>query len=57
MATTGERLVAISTLSTGTAMEHFLNIDTGGGETIYVDRAIQGIVRVARVTGIVKKTV
>lgn len=31
MTTTGERLVAISTLTTGTAMDHFLNIDTGGG--------------------------
>jgi hypothetical protein len=30
MTTTGERLVAISTLTTGTAMEHFLNISTGG---------------------------
>jgi len=29
--TTGERLVEISTLSTGTAMEHFLNISTGSG--------------------------
>lgn len=29
--TTGERLVSISTLETGTAMEHFLNIQTGGG--------------------------
>jgi len=27
--TTGERLVEISTLSTGTAMDHFLNISTG----------------------------
>lgn len=29
--TTGERLVEISTLLTGTALEHFLNIQTGGG--------------------------
>jgi len=29
--TTGERLVDISTLLTGTAMEHFLNISVGGG--------------------------
>lgn len=28
--TTGERLVSISTLTTGTALEHFLNIATGG---------------------------
>jgi len=27
--TTGERLVEISTLTTGTALEHFLNISTG----------------------------
>ena len=55
MATTGERLVDISTLSTGTALEHFLNIETGGGETIYVDRAITGVVQVASVTGIIKR--
>lgn len=30
--TTGERLVEISTLVNGTAMNHFLNISTGGGE-------------------------
>lgn len=30
MATTGELLVAMSTLSTGTAMEHFTNISYGG---------------------------
>lgn len=45
MMTTGERLVKISTLSIGTAMEHFLNISTIGvaappiqlpGEIIYV---------------------
>ena len=30
--TTGERLVSISTLSTGTALEHFLNIETGTGD-------------------------
>lgn len=28
--TTGERLVEISTLTTGTAMDHFLNIAAGG---------------------------
>lgn len=42
--TTGERLVALSTLSTGTAMDHFLNIEceiigggtiTGGGSNFY----------------------
>lgn len=29
--TTGERLVNISTLTTGTALDHFLNISTGTG--------------------------
>lgn len=29
--TTGERLVQISTLATGIALDHFLNISTGGG--------------------------
>ena len=33
--TTGERLVDISTLSTGTALDHFLNISVGAGEVIY----------------------
>jgi hypothetical protein len=32
--TTGERLVDISTLTTGTAMDHFLNIDTGSGTPV-----------------------
>jgi hypothetical protein len=31
MATTGEQLVIYSTLTTGTALEHFLNIQYGGG--------------------------
>lgn len=31
---TGERLVSISTLANGTALDHFLNISTGAGETI-----------------------
>jgi hypothetical protein len=30
--TTGERLVSISTLASGSAMEHFLNIDSSGGD-------------------------
>ena len=30
MATTGERLVELSTLTTGTALEHFLNIAVAG---------------------------
>jgi hypothetical protein len=42
MATTGERLVELSGLPTGTALDHLLAIETGGGtgtgETIYVDR-------------------
>jgi hypothetical protein len=37
MTTTGERLVSISTLLTGTAMDHFLNISTGAGGTVFVD--------------------
>ena len=40
MATTGEKLVELSSLSTGTALEHLLAITTGGGgtgETIIVD--------------------
>jgi len=54
MATTGERLVLISTLVSDTAMNHFLNIETGGGgETIYVDRAVRGVVRAAEVEGII----
>lgn len=56
MATTGDRLVEISTLSTGTALQHLLNVDYGGtGETIYVQRDIEGIVTVAEITGIVRK--
>lgn len=64
--TTGERLVDISTLSTGTALEHFLNISTGtGGETIYVDRmlsadvsavAIAAVVDLSQVAGAVEVT-
>jgi len=30
--TTGERLVSISTLSVGSALDHFLNISVGSGE-------------------------
>jgi len=33
--TTGERLVDISTLISDTAMNHFLNIDTGSSTTIF----------------------
>ena len=52
MATTGDRLVEISTLSTGTALQHLLNVDFGGtGETIYVDRALTGFVTIAAVMG------
>ena len=41
--TTGEHLVDISTLTTGTAMEHFLNISTGGdGFNIYVSEILEG---------------
>lgn len=65
--TTGERLVDISTLSTGTALEHFLNISTGTGtgETIYVDRmlsadvsavAIAAVVDLSQVAGVVEVT-
>jgi hypothetical protein len=43
MTTTGEYLVSISTLATGSALDHFLNIETGGGtwptETVLVDWA------------------
>lgn len=46
--TTGERLVDISTLTTGTAMEHFLNIS----ETSYVDRNIAGSVTEEDLTGV-----
>ena len=40
MATTGEKLVELSSLSTGTALAHLLAITGGGGtgQTIYVDR-------------------
>ena len=31
--TTGEKLVEMSTLTTGTAMDHFLNIEFGGSGT------------------------
>lgn len=34
--TTGEKLVSLSSISTGTAEDHLLNITTGTGETIYV---------------------
>ena len=34
MTTTGERLVSISTLTSDTALNHFLNIETGGGGPI-----------------------
>ncbi len=34
--TTGEKLVEMSELLTGTAMEHLLNITGGGGGTEYV---------------------
>ena len=52
--TTGERLVAISTLLIGTALEHFLNISTGtGGETIYVERLIRGEIEVISISGVV----
>ena len=52
--TTGERLVAISTLLIGTALEHFLNISTGtGGETIYVERLIRGEIEVVSISGVV----
>ena len=45
MATTGELLVQMSTLTTGTALEHFTNINYGGSigpddATIYMDRAV-----------------
>lgn len=38
--TTGERLVDISTLTSDTALNHFLNISVGGGQTIYRDRPL-----------------
>jgi len=39
MATTGELLVQMSTLTTGTALEHFTNISYGGGGGIGADDA------------------
>lgn len=39
MATTGELLVQMSTLSTGTTLEHFTNISFGGGGGIGADDA------------------
>ena len=54
--TTGERLVSISTLSTGTALDHFLNISTGsGGETIFVTKLFADVKKTT-VVGIVKET-
>jgi hypothetical protein len=41
--TTGEYLVSISTLATGSALDHFLNIETGGGEIRYVTADIASI--------------
>ena len=35
--TTGELLVEMSTLTTGTAMEHFQNISHGGGEGTIIE--------------------
>ena len=48
--TTGERLVFISTLTSDTALQHFLNISTGGGDTV-INYVVQGIL-----SGVVKKT-
>ena len=44
MATTGELLVIYSTLTTGTALEHFTNISTGGGRTVYYSDALTGVI-------------
>jgi len=42
--TTGEKLVELSSLSTGTALQHLLAITTGGGggpgETVYIDHVL-----------------
>ena len=43
--TTGQRLVAISTLASGTAMEHFMNIEAGG-VVINIHEFSSGIVSV-----------
>jgi len=44
MATTGEKLVELSDLSTGTALQHLLAITGGGGtgpgETVYIDHVL-----------------
>lgn len=49
--TTGERLVNISTLTSGSALNHFLNISTGGGgQTVYVDRKIEGEIKVIQLS-------
>jgi hypothetical protein len=40
--TTGEKLVALSSLSSGTAMEHLLAISGGGGATRLIMEEIQG---------------
>lgn len=56
--TTGERLVDISTLTSDTALQHFLNIDTGGGgDVVYM---VQGILygevqKIVPLTGQVQK--
>lgn len=39
--TTGERLVILSSLSTGTAMKHFLSIITGAGSGAVIDVIMQ----------------
>ena len=56
MTTTGERLVAISTLSTGTALEHFLNISTGGAGAAYPVAVDDIVVVVEGVTQVVAET-
>jgi hypothetical protein len=49
MATTGERLVDLSILTTGTALDHFLNIGGGGGveggdATDYFEEALMKLI-------------
>ena len=56
--TTGERLVDISTLSTGTALEHFTNISTGGGSTEYIftpSDELQGLIELDEIQGTVQE--
>ena len=53
--TTGERLVSISTLSTGTALDHFLNISTGSAEIVIRTPLVGNVQKIDLLNGIIQK--